>query len=627
MIIALAGHVDHGKTALIQALTGINTDRLPQEQARGLTIDLGFAYQPRDTGPALGFVDVPGHERFVHNMVAGINRSQVALLVVAADDGVMPQTQEHLAIMTLLGIERGVIAINKVDRVESARIDAVEAQIRELCQGSFLAEACCHRVSALTGAGVPALRDALETLSAAHADPQTNKDVHARFAVDRAFSLKGVGTVATGMLVAGELAIDDELRLFPGGQSVRVRSLRANDHKAKRAGVGDRIAVNLSGIERSQIQRGHWLHGGTGAGTQNVHITLQRRPGYRGKLKAWQRVHVYHGTTHVEARLALIDVEGLENEGQSVLAELLCDAPLLAAHGDRLILREHGLDDTIGGGTVLSVSRSELKRRSAAHIDWLGHRAQARHAAQALATELSSSVVNLTRLAQDFDLAATAVDALAQDGELHRLPAGLAVAKARWAAALAQAQGIVKHLGSSQATGRISAAELCPDASAPLRAAVLQYLVADGALQRSGDQFQLAQTATVLAPAEAALLDKLKPGLAIMPPPSLGDLGKEIGLPADQLRRQIGPLVTKGALLRFGDNRLLLPDQFKQLAELARRLSEDSGPFTVRAFRDASGLGRNLAIDVLEHMDSGGYTRRQENVRHVVGDLSRLLRG
>lgn len=626
MIIALAGHVDHGKTALIQALTGVNTDRLPQEQARGLTIDLGFAYQQRDNAPALGFVDVPGHERFVHNMVAGINRSQVALLVVAADDGVMPQTQEHLAIMTLLGIERGVIAINKVDRVDPGRIDAVEAQIRELCQGSFMADASCHRVSALSGAGVPELRNALEMLTAEHTELRADKTTHARFAVDRAFSLKGVGTVATGMLVAGELAIDDELRLFPSGQSVRVRSLRANDHKAKRAGFGDRIAVNLSGIERSQIQRGHWLHGGAGEGSQNVHIALQRRPGYEGKLRAWQRVHLYHGTTHVEARLALANGDGLAGEDRTVLAELLCDAPLLAAHGDRLILREHGLDDTIGGGTVLSVSRSDRKRRSTAHIEWLQDRAQARNAAQALATELRSDTANLTRLARDFDLAEPAVSALAEAAELHRLPAGLAVARAQWEKTLAQARDVVTRLGSSGATDRISAAELCPEASAPLRAEVLQQLVADGALQRSGDQFQLAQTATVLAPAEAALLAKLQPGLAATPPPSLGDLGKQIGLPADQLRRQIGPLVTKGALLRFGDNRLLLPEQFKQLAELARRLSEDGGAFTVRAFRDASGLGRNLAIDVLEHMDSGGYTRRQENVRRVVGDLSRLLR-
>ncbi|MEM1231625.1 MAG: selenocysteine-specific translation elongation factor [Pseudomonadota bacterium] len=622
MIVALAGHVDHGKTALINALTGINTDRLPAERDRGLTIDLGFAYQQQDDEQTLGFVDVPGHERFVHNMVAGINRSQVALLVVAADDGVMPQTREHLDILELLGIEQGVIALNKIDRVDAQRLEVVTGQVRALCAETFLVDAPICPVSAVTGAGLPELRELLLALRPTVAQARVNGTVNVRFAIDRAFSLKGVGTVATGMLVSGSLGIDDELQLFPGQIPVRVRSLRVNDHKAKRAGVGDRIAVNLGGVDLSQVARGHWLHGGDGEGSRTLHIALRQRPGYEKRLRPWERVHLYHGTRHVEARFAPLN----STAAGELLAELDCDEPLLACRGDRLILREHGLNDTIGGGLVLATGAAPGRRGRTDHLARLKNRREHQSAVDSLVAELKTGAARFDALARDYDLSAEGRAALLAEVSAKALGDDLLVPEEQWSQTLATARDAVSRLESARDTQPQPAKALLPECAPDLRQAVLQALVDDGLLQRVKDRYLPSASASALTAAESTLLDRLAPALSETPPPSLGDIGKRLGISADALRREVVPLVNKGALLRFGDNRLLLPQRLRELAALAEQLANDQGPFTARAFRDASGLGRNLAIDVLEYLDSGGFTRRQGDTRTVVGDLSRLLR-
>ncbi|MFK7913370.1 MAG: selenocysteine-specific translation elongation factor, partial [Pseudomonadales bacterium] len=269
MIIALAGHVDHGKTSLIRALTGVETDRLQQEVERGLTIDLGFAYSEIE-GQRIGFVDVPGHHRFVHNMLAGISGHQCALLVIAADDGVMPQTREHLSIMQLLGLQRGLVVINKVDRVSEERLQAVRVEIAAALADSFLADADVLPVSATAGSGIAELKRAIAALadpdSGARKDaPDTAGQQHCRLPIDRAFSYRGVGTIVTGTLHTGSMTLDQTVTLFPGNRSSRVRSLRANDQPAEQARAGDRVAVNLAGVDASDVQRGMWLQSGNAA--------------------------------------------------------------------------------------------------------------------------------------------------------------------------------------------------------------------------------------------------------------------------------------------------------------------------------------------------------------------------
>ncbi|MYE86723.1 MAG: selenocysteine-specific translation elongation factor, partial [Gammaproteobacteria bacterium] len=256
MIVTLAGHVDHGKTSLVKALTGVDTDVLEDERRRSLTIDLGFAYQ-RQNGDVLGFIDVPGHHRFIHNMVAGVAAMQFALLVVSADDGPMPQTREHLQILTLTGVGRGLVALTKCDRASAERIEQAEAELRAFLQGTFLENAPIVRTSASTGTGIPELKQAL--WAAADTSPSSRAQGQFRLAVDRAFNIQGAGLVATGTVHSGTIRQGDEVHVFPGNQTARVRGLRAQEATADRAALGDRAAINLAGVGLDEVRRGCWL--------------------------------------------------------------------------------------------------------------------------------------------------------------------------------------------------------------------------------------------------------------------------------------------------------------------------------------------------------------------------------
>src|SRR5206468_12611486 len=253
-----AGHIDHGKTSLVRALTGVDTDRLKEEKARGISIDLGFAYLPASHGGVLGFVDVPGHERFIHNMLAGATGIDFVLLVVAADDGIMPQTREHLEIIDLLGVKRGAVALTKIDRVESARVAAARAEIEALLRGTALAGSPVFALSSITGDGVPALRAHLEAV-AASPPPAGTADGCFRLAVDRCFTISGSGTVVTGTVFSGSVCVGDHLLVSPPGREVRVRSIHAQNRAAKRGAAGQRCALSLVGVEKKDIARGDWV--------------------------------------------------------------------------------------------------------------------------------------------------------------------------------------------------------------------------------------------------------------------------------------------------------------------------------------------------------------------------------
>ncbi len=360
MIIGTAGHVDHGKTALVKALTGIDADRLAEEKRRGITIDLGYAYTDTRNG-TLGFVDVPGHERFVHTMLAGASGIDAALLVVGLDDGVMPQTREHVQILELLGIDRGVVALTKADLAPD-RVADVGTEVQSLLAGTGLASAPLLPVSALTGDGIEELREALLALGPRRRD----SDGYPRLAVDRAFILAGAGLVVTGTLVAGRVHTDDRLMLSPPGIELRVRGLHAQNRPADHAVAGQRVALNVVGprLSKDAVTRGDWvLHPDVHAPTARFDVRVRLLAEEARALRADAPAHLHLGAAHVTARVAPLTADRIE-PGASLLARLTLDHAIGALAGDRLVLRDATATRTIGGGVV---TRSDAAQAGPAH--------------------------------------------------------------------------------------------------------------------------------------------------------------------------------------------------------------------------------------------------------------------
>ena len=350
MIIATAGHIDHGKTALVKALTGIDTDRLPEEKKRGMSIDLGFAYHPLSSGQVLGFVDVPGHERFIRNMLAGVTGIDYALLIVAADDGPMPQTEEHLAILDLLGVRDGVIALTKIDRVDAARLEEVTTEIEVLIAGSGLEGADIMPVSAINGTGVDDLRVHLETMTDLIGDREG--EGHFRLAIDRCFSVQGAGLVVTGGVFSGKVNVGDHLTLSPQGIDVRVRGIHAQNKESEAGVSGQRCALNITGadLKSTEVHRGGWLV------ANDIHAPVARFDARLRVLKSearplrhWTPVHVHLGAAELPGRIAVLGEKSIA-PGSSGLVQVVLDRRIGVLKGDGFILRDQSAQRTIAGG-------------------------------------------------------------------------------------------------------------------------------------------------------------------------------------------------------------------------------------------------------------------------------------
>ncbi|MCC2627882.1 MAG: selenocysteine-specific translation elongation factor, partial [Thermomicrobiales bacterium] len=359
-VIGTAGHVDHGKSTLVKALTGIDPDRLAEEKARAMTIDLGFAWLTLPGGQSVSIVDVPGHERFIKNMLAGVGGIDAALLVVAADEGPMPQTVEHLAILDLLGVDRGVIVLTKADAAEEDWLDLVREEVRELVSTTTLADAPIVAVSALTGDGLPVLLETLEVVLAS--SPGTSGGGVPRLPVDRVFSVAGFGTVVTGTLSGGEIATGDELRLYPGDRRARVRGLQSHQEKVSRALPGRRTAVNLSGITTEELKRGDVLAPpGTMTPSQRLDARLRLLPDAPVALKQNDEIDFFTGAAELPARITLLDRERLE-PGASAWVQFRFRAPLAVLRNDRFIVRRPSPSETLGGGEIIDPSPPRHRR-------------------------------------------------------------------------------------------------------------------------------------------------------------------------------------------------------------------------------------------------------------------------
>ena len=613
MIVGTAGHIDHGKTSLVRRLTGRDTDRLPEEIKRGISIELGYAYVPLDGGDVLGFVDVPGHEKFVHTMVSGATGIDLALLVVAADDGVMPQTEEHFDILQLLGVTRGAIALTKIDFVDATRVAEVHAQLVRWLAGTPAEGWPVFPLSSASGEGVAAL-DAFLRRAAVElaARPATGMF---RLAVDRVFTLVGVGTVVTGTVHAGRIGVDDEVLIAPGGLRSRVRSIHAQDRPAREGVAGQRCALNLAGLPREMVERGQWVQSPLLANTTerfDAAIRLAAREGVR--LGQWGNVLLHHGTEQVAARIALLDTDQLA-AGSEALASVALAAPLAACKGDRFVLRDSSARHTLGGGTVLDIAPPARGKRRPERLRLL---AALRDAAPevALTAWLGIGPVPLARLASGWNLTAAQMQPLL-DACGARIAAGTAFASGEWQGLRRRALDAVTatHEREPEMPGlernrlrRIVAPNLDADALAE----IVDELLAEGLLVRRGAFVALPAHKAELARDERVRWEGIKPLLMDKPfePPRVRDIARATGIAETEVRSVLRKVARIGEVTLVAHDHFFLTDAVRKLADIAGELAAREGAARAAPFRDRIGGGRKVAIQILEFFDRVGFTRR-----------------
>ena len=611
MIVTLAGHVDHGKTSLVRAITGVDTDRLAEEKSRGLTIDLGFAYM--DQG-SIGFVDVPGHHKFIHNMVAGVAQHQHALMVIAADDGPMPQSREHLDILKLIGVQTGCIALTKTDLVDPDRVSQVKQAIEELTQGTFLQHAPVFTTSLDNPASIDSLLQHLRQQANGDA-AQTSAKEEFRLAVDRSFVVKGIGVVVTGTVHSGQVRIDDALQIFPSQQQVRVRSIRTQDQQAEIALPGERCALNLAGLDQADIQRGYWLTSEPTPLFRELSIELDVLPHFPRHLKHWTPVHIYHATTHSTGKVALLNNQRL-TPGERSVVDLVCDEPLAARYGDQILLRDYGLDVTLGGGRVIyGQEHITRRRRNPARLAQL--QAYQNGDVQACLAELSTAQpVHIPTFSQARHLRQDDISSLTK-GYVNQ--ADWLLTPALWQSYKDSCIDTLKQASTQDTTSTGLKENQFSEVPAQLRSAVLAELTQEQKVQRAGSLYKLPNQAADLPAQVQKLWERAQNDLDQAQAPSTGDLAKQWRVPQNIIEAGFKELSKRGFLVHVANHRFYLPAQLQTIAQLIKERWADRG-FSVKEFRDATGIGRNVAIEVLEYMDSRGFTRRRDNERILLKD-------
>jgi selenocysteine-specific elongation factor len=579
----------------------------------------------------LGFVDVPGHERFVRNMLAGVTGIDYALLVVAADDGPMPQTREHLAILDLLGVSDGAVAIAKVDRANPEKVAETSAGVAALLSASSLAGAPLFPVSGISGAGVPALCQHLEEVAGRTGRRRTGG--HFRLAVDRCFTLEGTGLVVTGTVFSGRVVGGDRLVLSPSGGRVRVRGIYAQNREAEAGRAGDRCALNIVGpeVNKETVRRGDWLV------DEKIHAPVTRfdavvrvplAPGRR--LKHWSPVHLHLGAADVTGRVALLEGRTIDPGGRG-LAQLVLDQALGALRGDRFILRDRSARETIAGGHVIDPFAPPRGRAKAGRLALLGAM-EADDPAAALSQMLAAAtdVVDLSRFALAWNLTGAQADAVFEDVAMVRIEdAGgtVALSPRRWEAlgrATLETAG-ARHRSAPEQPGATEdelRKALVDQVSPAVFAAVVSSLVAEGALVRAGPHLGLPAHRARMGPDDTALWKRTEPLLdrPDLRPPRLPELAQALGIGVGEVEKFLARAAKLGVVHRVTRNRFFLPRTIHQLADIAESLAAEAavGQFTVTAFRDRSGIGRNLTIEILEFFDASGFTTRLGDTRRIV---------
>jgi selenocysteine-specific elongation factor len=629
VIVATVGHVDHGKTTLVGALTGVDTDRLPEEKARGMSIELGFAYRELG-GKVMGFIDVPGHERFVHTMVAGVAGIHHALIVVAADDGPMPQTIEHLAIVDLLGIASATVVITKVDRADAARVADVTAQVRSLLAGTAMKDARALAVSAVSGAGLDVLEAHLEQLARAWAPPPARG--HFRLAVDRSFTLAGVGLVVTGTAFAGRVNIDDPVGVCPGVLRARVRGLHAQNRRVQTAGAGDRCALNLhgAGLEVDAVRRGDWIAAeALLQGTYRIDAEL-RMLADAAPVRQGVRVHVHLGAKKTTGRLIPLRAATLD-PGDSGPVQLVLDEEIGALWGDRLIVRDWSAQRTLGGGVVLDPFAPARGRSQPARLALLEVLAK-REAAEALAAmlEMQEQGVELNRFALARNLTPAEQKRLFDAVEMVRAGPereATGFSPKHWSKLRERMVQALDHWhkrnpdapgAGAEQLRRTAGMKMAP----PIFAALVDDLAQRADLVRKGNLLHRPGHRSVMSPEQQRLWQRLRRllGEGGLRPPPVGELAIALHMPPAPVEAFLKHATKLQLVVQVAENRFYMRDALLELARTAAALAAEhqNGLFAAAEFRDRTGIGRNLSIQVLQYFDGVGLTRRIGEARRVI---------
>lgn len=619
MIVGTAGHIDHGKTALVKALTGVDADRLKEEKARGITIDLGYAYSDLGDGRQLGFVDVPGHERFVHNMLAGATGIDAALLVVSAVEGIKPQTVEHLQIVDLLGLDRGIVALTKSDLVDDDQILERMAEVETLLASTSLKGAEIVPVSALTGQGIDELKAKLLMLG----ESGKGATGFARLAVDRCFVLSGTGVVVTGTIHAGEVKVDDRLVLTPSGLEARVRSLHAQNRPADVGRAGERCALNLTGprLSKDSIRRGDWvvspeLH----VPADRIDVRLKLLASEGQPLKHWSPVHIHLGSAHVMGRVALLEDDRLA-PGASGLAQLVLEEKVGALAGDRIILRDPSATRTLAGATVIDPfgpprnRRSERRRAELAALD----NADAEVLPKLL--RLESGFVEMARFGQSRNLRPAEVEGLLRAAGGESLE-GFGFLAETLAAARLDIVDTLKafHEGKPDAPGlqperlRVTLKKRWP---IPVFRTLLDREVRAKKVTVDGPFLRMPGHSLTLGPKDEALWNKVAAELRRerFKPPRVRDFAQAYSVPEPDMRRLLQRLARIGRVVEVAPDQYFLRPVVAEMIGIAHAFGRD---FTAAEFRDKLDNGRKVAILILEFFDRHGVTVRRGDLRRTV---------
>ena len=635
MIVGTAGHIDHGKTTLIRALTGVETDRLIEEQKRGITIQLGYAYTPLPSGDVLGFIDVPGHERLIRTMVSGATGIDYALLVIAADDGVMPQTREHLVILSILGIAEGSIVITKANTVDSDRLDEVKLEIQNLVADSFLEKAPLFVTDAIDPQcrGVEALRQHL--FREAQQRFVLNVEGLFRLSVDRVFSLKGQGTIVTGTVHGGELDLDvqandtqaTDLRVFPSQRVARVRALHAQDQPSRIGRAGQRCALNLGGIGTDEINRGDWVADVRAfTPSHNVDVELHLMDLAEQHIQAWTPLHLHIASKHYHVHAVPLSTDNLL-PGQSAKVQLVSDEMICCMTGDRFIIRNPQATQTIGGGRVLHPNAPDRKRRSEERLQWLDSVAALFDGA-GIETLLEKAPFGLSEKTL-LRLTAKPLEKLDRPVGVFELePTGLQtqtvwILESHWKKLADQ---VVKCLAEfhEQFADEVGVEILrlrrmtLSKISEQLWQLLVRYLLDQKMVSRTRSLLHLPEHIPVLSEKEKLMAEQILPILETggANPPWVRDIAKHLEVDEQEIRQVMRRLNRQGEVFQVVNDLFYHRNALQNLAHIVLSL-EPQNDISTAEFRDLSTLGRKRAIQVLEFFDRVGLTRRIKERRLV----------
>lgn len=627
VIIGTAGHVDHGKTLLVKALTGIDTDRLQEEKKRGITIELGFAHLDWEDGTQAGIVDVPGHEKFIRNMLAGAGGVDLAMLVVAADEGFMPQTVEHLGILTLLGIREGLVVITKSDLVDPEWLEMVREEVETRVKGTFLENKPILAVSAYTGQGIPELREHLKTL--VHKTGEKSLRAPFRLPVDRVFSVEGFGTVVTGTLIEGTLSEDEMAELVPSGLTAKIRNLQVHGRDVTTAYAGQRVAVNLAGLKTSDIQRGDAVaKPGTVPVGRMLDVRLQNLKGSQRVILNNSQVHFYHGSGVLLAKVVLLDRDKLE-PGDSCYAQVRFTENIAAKSGDRFVIRFYSPLETIGGGVVLEDAPLRHKRGDKAVLEALKIKESGSGQQKVIQTIAEEGIALpdckklAARLAMDQEALQHELEQLVSRGKALEILPGRYLASAVLDKQWDNCKKLLEEYHSKNPLhAGIRLAEvrqkLFPKTDISIADGILKELQAEGKIKRVADRYALQAFEVRLTKRQNALKDKLMKIYrdAGLEAPATDELWPMFQpREQDEAKQVLESLVSGGQLVMLSPQIVVYKEVYDALLGALKTWFESHETITLAEYRDRMNTSRKYALAALEYFDRNHMTKKEGDFR------------